>query len=184
MLTGQVPYRGSDTTSTIIKHMTDPVPRLPDNPLEAPGVGYRGRSIYTTFGLEGVNNLPDYTSRAELLQHFFAWGWDEPEVIIIDNTPVNGSHLTTFTVEVTSSVVSTTGIPIEGISYRWDFGDGTIVGPFNTSDASHQYALCGHYTVTVEATDSFGNKTIGTLDVNVNENCDAHVNYLPLISKP
>jgi serine/threonine-protein kinase PpkA len=31
MLTGQVPYRGSDTTSTIIKHMTDPVPRLPDN---------------------------------------------------------------------------------------------------------------------------------------------------------
>jgi hypothetical protein len=38
--------------------------------LERPGTTYAGRSIYTSFGLEGVNNQPGATSRAELLKCF------------------------------------------------------------------------------------------------------------------
>ena len=54
--------------------------------LEVPGIDYMGRSIYTTFGLEGVNNGLDGISREDLLQAFFNWAMDEPTVSITNTT--------------------------------------------------------------------------------------------------
>ena len=71
----------------------------------------------------------------------------------------------------------------EGVSYRWDFGDGTAyTAAYESNQASHTYAVCGNYTVRVEAVDSWGNKAIGTLQIQTSE-CVAHVLYLPLVSK-
>lgn len=125
--------------------------------LERPGISYFGRSIYTSFGLEGVNGE---TARAELLQTFFDWALDEPTVTISDTTSVNGSNLTTFQANLESDVSGT-----QGWQYRWDFGDGTdIAGPFGYSQVGHVYEESGVYTVTVEVTDSWGNKAIGILE--------------------
>lgn len=153
--------------------------------LERPGIAYFGRTIYTSFGLEGVNDGVGGTSRAELLQRFLAWGLDEPTVTITDTTPDNASNLTTFEATLVSPVSGeTAGLPITGVSYRWDFGDGSdVAGPYTTTQASHKYAVCGTYTVRVEATDSFGNTALDSLVVEVDEECDAHIIYLPLVTK-
>lgn len=154
--------------------------------LERPGIAYFGRTIYTSFGLEGVNDGVGGKSRAELLQRFLAWGLDEPTVTIADTTPDNASNLTTFEATLVSPVSGemTAGLPIIGVSYRWDFGDGSdFAGPYTTTQASHKYAICGTYTVRVEATDSFGNTALDSLVVEVDEECDAHVIYLPVVTK-
>lgn len=136
--------------------------------LEYPGVSYYGRSIFTGFGLEGVNNTPSSTSRAELLEMFMNWAMDEPTVTITDVTDVYSptTHLTVLEADLSSNITGTTGV-----SYRWDFGDGSpYAGPYHTNIISHAYDSCGTFTVRVEAVDSWGNHVIGTAEVEVT-NC-------------
>ena len=146
--------------------------------LERPGISYYGRSIYTTFGLEGVNDGLGSTSRAELLGLFFDWANDEPTVTITAAASVTTSKLTIFEATVTSPVT-----PTMGVSYRWDFGDGTeYAGPYKHNLASHVYDTCGTHTVRVEATDAYGNRAIGSLDVDITA-CGSWKVYLPLLWK-
>ncbi len=119
--------------------------------LEYPGVSYYGRSIYTTFGLEGINDSTGYTSRDELLGAFMDWAMDEPTVTISDTTSIYTDTTTLTFVEATvsSNITGTTGV-----SYRWDFGDmAEYAGPFESNVASHTYDTCGSHTVRVEAVD-------------------------------
>ena len=146
--------------------------------LERPGISYLGRSVYTSFGLEGVNNDTGMTTREELVQAFLNWAMDEPTVVISDVTTANASDLTMFEATLDSNIAGTAGV-----SYRWDFGDGSAyTAAYESNQVSHTYEVCGTYTVRVEATDSWGNKTIGTLQVPVSQ-CEAHVRYLPVVAK-
>jgi len=131
--------------------------------LERPGITNPGRVIYATFGLEGVSNEEGVTSRAELLGAFLNWAADEPAVAISNVTPDNASELTILKATVSSNIAGATGV-----TYRWDFGDGSDMTPAYDSDlASHRYETCGVYTVRVEATDSFGNSAVGSQRVYV-----------------
>jgi len=144
--------------------------------LERPGVSYYGRSVYTTFGLEGVNNLSGYTSREELLRTLLNWGWDEPISTTITATCSTASNgLVTFEANMTSSL----GSP--GVSYRWDFGDNSpYAGPFATNSVSHIYTASGEYTVRVEIADTYGNRIIGSQVVTVTKSGGTALS-LPLI---
>lgn len=134
--------------------------------LENPGITYLGRSIFTSFGLEGVNDTPSSTSRAELLDTFMDWAMDEPTVAISDVTSSEYGSDTSYTVlevDLSSNITGT-----EGVSYRWDFGDGSgYEGPFSSNTASHEYDACGTHTVRVEATDSWGNVAYGEKEITV-----------------
>jgi subtilisin family serine protease len=146
--------------------------------LEHPGISYLGRSIYTTFGLEGVNDGLGSTSRAELLGMLLDWGMDEPTVTISDVTHLydDTGQQAIFEASVSSNITGTTGA-----TYRWDFGDGTpYAGPYTSSTAGHDYDYCGTYTVRVEATDSWGNVTIGSMDFEVTQTCTYRV-LMPLV---
>jgi subtilisin family serine protease len=159
--------------------------------LERAGISYYGRSIYTTFGLEGVNGA---TARRDLIKKTLESAWDEASVVISDTTPItNSSKLVTFVATVTSMVGGGTGtgiLPIgtgtipTGVSYRWDFGDGTAyTAPFAGNEVGHNYQFCGIYTVRVEGVDSFGNHAIGSLPVNITDKCAFHLVYLPIVMK-
>jgi PKD repeat protein len=145
--------------------------------LERPAITYIGRSIYTTFGLEGVNNgIVGSTTREQLLNAFVIWAMDEPAVTICDATPPNSSNLTMFRATLTSPVVGTTGV-----SYRWDFGDGTpFTQAFTSRTVSHTYnvVLDASVSVRVEAVDSWGNHAISVTQLPV-QSCDANNVYLP-----
>ncbi|HVJ21416.1 MAG TPA: PKD domain-containing protein, partial [Polyangiaceae bacterium] len=45
------------------------------------------------------------------------------------------------------------------VTYRWNFGDGTVVGPGAGAEVEHLYASAGHYTVIVVGTDASGQRT-------------------------
>ncbi|HSM54763.1 MAG TPA: S8 family serine peptidase [Candidatus Sulfomarinibacteraceae bacterium] len=133
--------------------------------LEWPGISFYGRTIFTGFGLEGVNNSPWTTGRAELLGRFLDWAMDEPEVDIEDlSDEYDGtSPQSLFAADLDSNIPGT-----YGVSYRWDFGDGSDYTPAYSSNlVSHQYETCGTYTIRVEAVDSWGNHVIGEQEVEI-----------------
>jgi len=130
--------------------------------LELPGLTYLGRSIYATFGLEGVNSDRGTTTRAELLETFLNWAADEPQVTISDETPENQSNLTILGADLTSNIPGTTAV-----AYRWDFGDGTDYSYSHDNMSSHVYETCGTYTVRVQARDTWGNIAIGSREIDI-----------------
>jgi parallel beta-helix repeat protein len=67
-----------------------------------------------------------------------------------------------------SASTDTDATPIA--SYRFDFGDGSVVGPQPGATATHTYAVGGTYTVTVTVTDSAGHGGTATAQVIVKAN--------------
>ncbi len=167
--------------------------------LESPGTIYSGRSVYATFGLEGMSNdfsaTLDFTptTRSELLGTFLGWAWSQPATTVaISDTALVSS--TTYLFDATaaygiqaSSVSAVSPAPAQ---YRWDFGDGSSYIMSVTPQASHTY-LCGEpntHTVRVEITDTFGNVVIGSKTIDVSANCSTDagpdsVLFLPIINK-
>lgn len=166
--------------------------------LERPGIDYAGRSIYTTFGLEGISSEFNATlnitptSRSALLQQLLDWTWSQPPttVQITDTTVVSGS-LYIFDAQAAYGLQRSAGaLTPQPVQYRWDFGDGSAYVVSAGSQASHQY-LCGAdntHTVRVEITDNYGNVVIGAKELNVSNNCTTNTGpannlYLPFVTK-
>ncbi len=147
--------------------------------LENPGVTFFGRSIYTSFGLEGVHNGVGTTTREGLLAAFLDWAMDEPGGTITDLTAPNSSHVTSFEAGLTSNISG-----VGGYTYRWDFGDSTeYAGPFKVPSASHVYDWCGTYNVRVEIVDTLGNHTIVTQNILVDQCTNGWRVLMPLIGR-
>lgn len=160
--------------------------------LERPGISYLGRSIYTTFGLEGVSDgdgIYSGSTRAELLEELLSWALDETTVAISAGTTQNDSLLTSFTATVTSMIYGGEGtgtLPLDedAVSYRWDFGDGTeIADSMDSNTVVHQYTTCGRYTVKVESIDIYGNHAVGEYPLTLTGNCEFYPTYLPMVLK-
>ena len=147
--------------------------------LENPGISYLGRSVYASFGLEGVNNSAGFTSRKDLLKTFLNYVWDQPTSSIARTTVLsNSSNLEQFTASYGSNIVGATAV-----TYRWDYGDGTAYTSSGYSPTTiHTYQYCGPYTVRVEIADSYGNHTIGTQQVNVTK-CTVYRVFLYFVVK-
>lgn len=129
--------------------------------LERPGVSYLGKSIYFSFGLEGVNDDTGFNTRADLLGAALAWSWDAATVAI-DATPMPTGQVSYFTAMMDSIYGG------DGMTYRWDFGDGTgFTNAYKSATAGHSYTAAGVYTVRVEATNGLGTKAIGETEVTV-----------------
>jgi len=149
--------------------------------LERPGISYNGRSIYTTFGLEGMNTTPNSTfgitptNRSQLLDTMLKWAWDEPVSVTITDTTPNGNN----------DITLLTGAPASGsaVSYRWDFGDGSAYTPSLVDPlVSHVYDVCGTYTVRLEVTNRYGTVSIGSKTIDVNVACTWQA-FLPISFK-
>lgn len=144
--------------------------------LESPGVKTPLRAIYTAFGLEGVNNDTGGTTRELLLERFLDWAWDESTATVEVVDLPNASNLMRF-----EAALDSDDLGLANCSYRWDFGDGSpIMGPYESKDAAHKYAVAGRYNVRVEVTNGYGNVVIGEAYVNVTV-ADTYVVPLPLV---
>ncbi len=167
--------------------------------LESPGITYLGRSIYATFGLEGMNNAfrptPGFTptTRSELLGAFLDWNWSQPPTTVqISHTVAMSSSLHIFAAQAAYGVQPrrVDAISPQTVQYRWDFGDGSPYVISSSVQAGHRY-LCGTlhiYAVRAEITDNYGNVVIGSQEVDVSHSCAINVGpdtmlYLPIISK-
>jgi len=163
--------------------------------LEVPGTTYAGRSIYTSFGLEGMSEGFNATygitptSRAGLLNAIVVWLNTEPGTVTVTPTLIVSTTLYTFNYDFTSNPANP--VPTAPVQVRWDFGDGTpyvIAGDATT--ASHQY-VCAEdniHTVRTEVTDFLGIVTIGETTIDVSSSCNAgpvspSAIFLPIVRK-
>ncbi|MBX3053933.1 MAG: S8 family serine peptidase [Caldilineaceae bacterium] len=130
--------------------------------LERPGTAGQGATVFTAFGLEGVNNGVGTTSRETLLKTFWNYLMDEPTATISHTADITTSQIAVFHVNLNSNV------PHAGFwAARWDWGDGSPYTGWTYGLASHHYVECGTYTVRAEVSDAYGNSTIATSQVNV-----------------
>lgn len=168
--------------------------------LERPGTTYSGRSIYLTFGLEGVNPPPApaarnadstdavFVGREDLLQAAMAWFGATPGTAIISSTTYVSSTGTAVFGAAYGAL-----IPGQvGIQYRWDFGDGSPYTISLNNEAGHQYTCSdagNTYTVRVEVTDTLGMVAIGSKEIDATDFCITEPEtiqsvYLPVIGNP
>jgi len=89
---------------------------------------------------------------------------DSPPVARLTVTPTSGRRPLPVLADASAST-DTDATPIA--SYRFDFGDGTIVGPQTNSTAAHTYATAKTYRVTVTVTDTAGLSSAATAMVQV-----------------
>jgi parallel beta-helix repeat protein len=78
---------------------------------------------------------------------------DAPPSAALSVTPSSGTAPLAVTADASAS---TDGDATPIATYRFDFGDGTTVGPQAVPSATHTYAAAGAFVVTVTVTDSAG----------------------------
>lgn len=126
--------------------------------LERPGISFDGRVVYSSVGLEGVNNGTGFTEREALLDLFLTWAQDEPVASVSTSGMLSGTM--TFDASLTSNVET------EAHQYRWDFGDGMITEPFGVGTITHDYGgVCPTGQPRVEIVDTLGNVALAEFNV-------------------
>jgi parallel beta-helix repeat protein len=80
-------------------------------------------------------------------------GGNQPPVAALKLTPSSGTAPLPVTADATGSTDPEGG---RIASYRFDFGDGTIVGPQSGKTATHTYSAVGTWLASVTVTDSVG----------------------------
>lgn len=150
--------------------------------LERPVTDYLGRSVYTSFGLEGMDESGENTTRTELLGAMLAWTWAEPTPVTVEYTlQPDGRGRVTLTATLGDGVnatgVAQTNIPV---SYRWDLGDGSPFVDSASGSVDHTYAcrqgIHDIYTARVEIVDDLGIVSLGSLDLDSVVICGAPTN--------
>jgi len=117
--------------------------------LEDPMPAFDYRTLYLSFGLEGVNSDTGFNTRNDLMAQAMAWLLDANQVTIHEGD-----------VDVDSI----------GVSYRWDFGDGSpFTEPNSSNKGNHIYDAAGEYTVRVEATNGMGVRALGEMTLQVTD---------------
>lgn len=89
---------------------------------------------------------------------------DDPPTVVLRRTPSSGRPPLAVTVDASGSY-DDDATPI--VSYRFDFEDGTVVGPQSSPIAVHTYSISGHFQIMVTVRDSAGNTSTGRVNVTI-----------------
>lgn len=145
--------------------------------LEKPAVIHPGILVASALGLEGINNDTGAMSREIFLRGIFNWAFDTRDITIKDISADYENHMemSRFEVEYSSDTEG-----VEPVSFRWDMGDESdFQGPYESPMIGFVYEKCGPYTLRAEVVNSFGNHTIGSLDVNITRCLDKEEQPVP-----
>jgi hypothetical protein len=145
-----------------------------------PGTTYAGRSIYTSFGLEGMSESFNATygitptSRAGLLNAIVVWLNTEPGTVTVTPTLIVSTTLYTFDYDFARRT-RRTRVPTTPVQVRWDFGDGSpyvVAGADGTASRQYVCADDNVHTVRAEVTDTLGIVAIGEVTIDVSDSCN------------
>jgi parallel beta-helix repeat protein len=124
----------------------DSFPRVDDPAVPDTGAGPRSYDDRGAFEFQAPTNV------------------DSPPLAFLEVTPSSGQAPLTVGADASESS-DTDASPID--TYRFDFGDGAVVGPQSSPTASHAYTEGGDYTVTVTIRDTIGFTATATAAVHV-----------------
>ncbi|TDU84149.1 PKD repeat protein [Kribbella voronezhensis] len=88
-----------------------------------------------------------------------------PPTAVLSVTPTTG----TTPLLVTANAGGSTDPRGEALSYKFDFGDGTVVGPQSGATADHTFQTAGSFVVKVTATDTSGLSSTATATVTASQ---------------
>jgi len=88
---------------------------------------------------------------------------DQPPAARLSVTPASG----TAPLAVTASGSGSSDPQGQALQYRFDFGDGTVVGPQSSATATHTYAAPGTYSVVLTVTNTSGLSSTASASVTV-----------------
>ena len=143
--------------------------------LEKPTPDLAYRTLYLSFGLEGINDRSGVTSRAELLAKSISWLRDAISVTL--PSPIVGGRYRP--VAISCQATSSEGAPMR--RYRWKVGEGAAARLFE-STAPTIYVLFdawGEYPVTVEAEDALGHRALATGTVSIIQGGASYLEVAP-----
>jgi subtilisin family serine protease len=141
------------------------------------------RTIWLSFGLEGVNNTSGFDSREDLLARAIGW-LDDSLSITPDKTSVTIKENNRVNLTATPKTSFTDGLYNTGYVndiryYRWDFGDSSPI-LYGGASMTHIYSGLGTYKVYIEVGDGFGHRAVaGPILVTVGK----YSLFLPLFLK-
>ena len=114
-----------------------------------------------------MNDADNKTSRAELLNSMLEWAWDDVTAVVTATVSEPNPEVM---VSLEAAITSEFG---EGYTYRWDFGDGSpYTAPSQSPTTTHSYPVMANgmtYVIRLEATDSYGNKTVVPTTITVGD---------------
>jgi parallel beta-helix repeat protein len=91
---------------------------------------------------------------------------DLPPSVALTVSPTSGPA----PLDVVASAAATDTDDTPVATYKFDFGDGTVIGPQSGATAAHTYTATGTYTVTVTVADTAGKTSTATSQVTVLRN--------------
>lgn len=173
--------------SGIVAMMTRDQPSL-----NVPGITYLGRSLYTTFGLEDVDDDPEPivtltpANRTEVLERFLNFLWSEPASIAISVTaPITVGQSYQLSLDISGGVnqmgeVDNNALQIDEM--LWDFGDGAERVVTRSLDPQrHDYYFCDDYTARAVTLDRNGNLAVTSTQIIVSDFCiEPQKLYMPI----
>ncbi|MBN1889480.1 MAG: S8 family serine peptidase [Thermoflexales bacterium] len=142
------------------------------------------RTIYLSFGFEGINNpapgtLQHLSSRQELMGRMLAYLGVEPTVSLANVTATVDEEVT---LTATAGFARPEMAAVSSITqYRWDFGDGSAFAVTTVPTATHTYTQTGTFTPRVEVTEIYGHKAIASGTATVETGVT--LIYLPIVMK-
>ncbi|MEM7127926.1 MAG: S8 family serine peptidase [Chloroflexota bacterium] len=160
--------------------------------IERPGITYTGRTLYTTFGLESVDDSgatfgqTQAITRTALLETFLDWAMSEPPEVDIEMTvPTTTTESYQFMVtltNVTNRVLKEDENATKVAQIRWSFSDEAGArNPTTLQTISKSFIFCQPYRVSVEVTDWNRNVALQSRDIDVTENClQPQQTFIPL----
>ncbi len=156
--------------------------RASEPTLEKTAQIFDGRTVYLSFGFEGVNDpytgtLELVTSRDDLMAELLTYLWTEPTVSLPSTVVATTDVTTTFVADV-GSVLTSTYHTADIAQYRWDFGDGSAFEITTIPTATHVYQSAGTFTTRVEVTDDYGHTALAKSTTTVT----GYI-YLPLVMR-
>jgi subtilisin family serine protease len=126
--------------------------------LEEPRREFRYRSVWTGFGIEGVNTAGGWAGPDEVARRAVDWLLEDPSVTLPPASASAGRQ----------TVLAARAGP--GLrTFRWDPGDGTPPVRTDAPSYAHTYAAPGTYVVRVEATGALGHRVVAAGSVVVGE---------------
>lgn len=120
------------------------------------------RTVYMSFGLEGINTWPGTSGRAALLERALDWLLDEVSLTVPDVVGAPNELMT-----LTCSAKSSRGYPVSG--YRWQVSDGDSQRIYQTPSPTLAvtYDAHGVHELVVEATDTLGHRAVASGTVTI-----------------
>lgn len=122
-----------------------------DEPSLKHKASYPGRSVFFSFGFEGIDDNTGYTTREQLLQRIFQWFDDRPTAQV-----TGARYRAKARVQLQAGLRALAGV--HAAQYIWQVGGSTLIA--TGKPTTYRFPRAGTYRLRVQITDTLGHVAV------------------------